>query len=337
MIKFIAQLFTLKILVNRLRARDDERRTSTRPDASRPGSGMSQKPSGGRATARRTPGPEPDSPLDLEKTDWKETAKRALEGIKSDRVTLIAAGMAYYLFFAIFPAIIAFTGILGLFEIDSTKIVEAIRDNMPGRSGALLVEAVQGSTTTADSTAITAVIFGVALALWSASSGFVALQKGLNVVYGVGEDRKFIGARSIAFLLIIATGLLGGVPSPFFTLSSNETFDVLDVVGWILTIAAVIVLFSAYYYFGPKREKPTWQWVSAGGILGTVMWIVGSLGFRIYAGAPDRYANTYGEIGAVIALIFWLFLTSLAILVGGELNAELERQAEKRAQQPART
>jgi membrane protein len=245
--------------------------------------------------------------------------------------------MAYYMFLAIFPAIIAFTGLLGLLEIDTAPIVRAINDSFPGESGAVLVEAVEGSKTTHDSTALGAVIIGIALALWSASSGFIALQKGLNVVYDVNEDRKFIGARSIAFLLIIATGLLGGVPSPLFTFSDNISFDVLDLLGWILTVAAVIVLFSVYYYFGPKREKPTWQWVSAGGLLGAFIWITASVGFGLYTASADRYSATYGSTGAVIVLIFWLFLTSVSILVGGELNAELERQAEKRAQRPART
>ncbi|MGH2807040.1 MAG: YihY/virulence factor BrkB family protein, partial [Actinomycetota bacterium] len=274
MIKLIAQLLTLKILVTRLRSREDERRAGSR-DPSRPGetSRMRRRGmSGGRVTARSTPGPEPDSPLDLEKTDWKQTSKRALKEIKDDRVTLIAAGMAYYLFLAIFPAIIAFVGMLGLFEIDTAPMVEAIRDNLPGESGDLLVGALQGSKTTRDSTALTAVLVGIGLALWSASSGFVALQKGLNVVYDVREDRKFVGARAIAFLLIIATGLLGGVSWLFFTLGNSKTFDVFDVFGWVLTIAAVVVLFSVYYYFGPRREKPTWQWVSAGGILGAFIW-----------------------------------------------------------------
>ena len=126
MIKFLAQLLTLKILINRLRTRVAQRRQSPVP-------------------TQRTDGSAIDTPLELEATDWKETGKRTLNGIKTDRITLIAAGMAYYLFLAIFPAIIAGTGILGLAEIDTRPIVEAIRDNLPGSSGGLLVAAVEGS------------------------------------------------------------------------------------------------------------------------------------------------------------------------------------------------
>lgn len=305
MIKFIAQLFTLKILVNRLRARDEDRRQPPVP-TQRPGNGG------------------PDTPLDLAPTDWKQTAKRTLTEIKADRVTLIGAGMAYYLFLAIFPGIIAFTGILGLFEIDTGPIVDAIQSNLPGRSGALLVAAVQGSQQASEGAALGATLIGIAVALWSASSGFVAMQKGLNIAYDVPEDRKFFGARVMALLLIVATGLLGGVPSPFFTFGDSTVFTV---IAWILTVVAVVILFSLYYYLGPKRERPTWQWVSAGGLLGAFIWITASVGFGLYAGDPGRYAKTYGEIGAVIALIFWLYLTSVSIMIGGELNAELERQA----------
>ena len=335
MIKFIAQLFTLKILINRLRARDDERRErpQTRSAVSTQSARRRTLGSGSPRAADESPVPTqrpgqggPDTPLQLEPTDWKQTAKRTLTEIKADRVTLIAAGMAYYMFLAIFPAIIAFTGILGLVEIDTQPIVEAIRDNLPGSSGGLLVAAVQGSQRASEGAALGATLIGIAVALWSASSGFVALQKGLNIAYDVPEDRKFVGARGVALLLIVATGLLGGVPSPFFTFGDATVFTV---VAWILTVAAVVILFALFYYFGPKRERPAWQWVSAGGLVGAFIWITASAGFAIYAGDPNRYAKTYGEIGAVIALIFWLYLTSVSILVGGELNAELERQASK--------
>lgn len=319
MIHLIARLFAIKLVRDRFKAK------------------KGQPP--GRLPPRPTPTPapiesqrsdassEPDSPLEMPVPAWKETAKRTLKEIKSDRVTLIAAGMAYYLFLAIFPALIAFAGILGLAEIDTAPIIDAIEKNLPGESAALLVQAVEGSQETSESTALGATLFGIALALWSATSGFIALQKGLNVAYDVPEDRKFVSARGVALALVVATGLLGGVPSPIFFFGDGTFFDVL---GWSLTIVAVILLFSVFYYLGPKRESPRWQWLSVGAVVGGLIWITSSYAFRIYAGTPDRYADTYGSIGAVIALIFWLYLTSISILVGGELNAELERQADKR-------
>lgn len=329
MISFLARILALKLVRDRYRAKKGHRPRLDRP-----------APTGGRSAAppettydeepippQRAGRPGPDTPLDLPAPDWKSTLKRTVKEIRADRMTLIAAGMAYYLFLAIFPALIAFTGILGLFEIDTQPIIEAVRSNLPGESGALIVQAVEGSRSASDTTSLWATLVGIALALWSASSGFVALQKGLNVAYDVPQDRKFIGARAIALLLIIFTGFLGGVPSPVFTFGEGTVFTIL---GWALTVIAVMLLFSIYYYLGPAREKPTWQWVSAGGVAGAVIWIIASAGFGLYAGDPGRYAKTYGATGAVIALIFWLFLTSASILIGGELNAELERQAERR-------
>ena len=335
MIPLLSRLVAMKLVRDRYRAKKGEppKQMPPRSAATRPSGVPARKPAPPGATydesairPQRAGEPGPDTPLELDPPDWKATAKRTLKEIKSDRVTLVAAGMAYYLFLAIFPAIIAFTGILGLAEIDTEPIVRAIRTNLPGSSGSLLVEAVQGSQKTSEETALGATIIGIGLALWSATSGFVALQKGLNVAYDVPEDRKFVGARAVAFALIVATGVLGGVPSPIFTFESMP----LQVLGWVLTVVAVILLFSIFYYLGPNRGKPTWQWVSAGGIVGALIWIAASAGFAFYAGDPSRYAKTYGSTAAVIALIFWLFLTSVSILVGGELNAELERQAEKR-------
>ena len=330
MIDLLAKLVAVKLVRDRMKATKGQPPPAAAPRPSAParspapkGSTYDESP----VPTQRAGGPGPDTPLELAAPDWKETAKRTLKEIKSDRVTLIAAGMAYYLFLAIFPAIIAFTGLLGLFEIDTKPIIDAVQENLPGQSGTLLVEAIDGSKRTSDSTALGATLIGLGLALWSASSGFVALQKGLNVAYDVPEDRKFVGARGIAFALLITTGLLGGVPSPIFVFGDST---LLLALGWVLTAVAVTILFSVFYYLGPNRGKPTWQWVSAGGLTGAFIWITASVGFGIYAGDADRYAKTYGEIGAVIALIFWLYLTSVSILVGGELNAELERQAEKR-------
>jgi membrane protein len=157
----------------------------------------------------------------------------------------------------------------------------------------------------------------------------VALQSGLNICYDIPEDRKLLGKRAVALLLIVLTGVLGGVPSPFFTFGESPIYKV---IGALLTLAAVVILFALYYYIGPKRHpRPSWKWVSAGGVVGATIWIVASLGFGYYASNFSSYGKTYGPLAGVIILIFWLFLSSIAVLVGGELNAELERQAASQA------
>ena len=139
----------------------------------------------------------------------------------------------------------------------------------------------------------------------------------------------------MALVLIVATGLLGGVPSPIFTFGTSTLSVVL---GWALTIVAVVLLFSLFYYIGPNRPSPHWQWVSAGGLVGALLWILAAVGFGVYVeslGGEGRYTETYGALAGVVVLILLLFLSSVAVLIGGEFNAELERQAARRAEHHA--
>ena len=270
----------------------------------------------------------PETPADLAAADWKATVRRALKEVKDDRATLAAAGMAYYFFLAIFPAVVAAIGVLDLAGTSTEGLVRTIRDTLPGGTGRVLVDAVEGRDPD-DGASLAAAITGVALALWSASSGMVALQSGLDVAYDVAEDRKFVGKRLVAFALLGMTALLGGVPTPFI---AGE--GVVKVLGWIVTFPAVIVLFAFYYYLGPKRESPKFVWVTPGGIAGALLWILVSAGFGFYVGEYASYGKTYGSLAGVIILIFWLYLSALTILLGGELNAEVERQAERRGGEP---
>lgn len=294
-------------------------------------------PSLARATSRRSAQQETsqsqatagdtDSPIDLPPSDWKSVTKRTVKEIKDDRITLVAAGMAYYLFLAIFPAIIAAVGILGLLDIGQGVIEDArqsIAETIPGGAGQILTDAIGAADDASENASLIAAISGIAIALWSASSGMVALQSGLDVAYDIDRERKFVKARAVALLLIGATGLLGGVPSPIFTFGDTLFFTVL---GWVLTVVAVMVLFSLYHYLGPNRESPQWQWLTPGGLAGAVLWIVASLAFFFYVDKLGSYGKTYGALAGVVVLILWLYLSSLAVLVGGELNAEVERQS----------
>jgi membrane protein len=281
----------------------------------------------GRAPSRQGPQQAPnapDTPAELEASEWKVTVKSALKEVKDDRATLVAAGMAYYSFLAIFPATIAAIGILDLTGTGTERLVETLRETLPGGTGQVLVDAVEGRDP-AQSASLTAAIIGIALALWSASSGMVALQSGLNVAYDVPEDRTFVGKRLVAFVLLAATAVLGGVPTPFI---SGE--GAVEVAGWILTVPAVIVLFALYYHLAPKRESPKWVWVTPGGLVGAVLWLAVSGAFGFYVESFATYGSTYGSLAGVVVLIFWLYLSALTILVGGELNAESERRAEAR-------
>lgn len=336
MIHLIARVLTLKFVLDGLRARrgtppPPRPRPSPSPAPTRPAPtgrpGGPSASSGGGIPVQTGEGPGPDSPLDLAPLDWKVTAKRTLAEIKQDRITFVAAGMAYYWFLALFPAVIAAIGVLGLIDASRATISSlesSVRSSLPAGPSDIIGDAINNAGRPNESASVWAALIGIGVAVWSASSGMVALQKGLNVAYDIPEERKFVKARLVALALIVATLLLGGVPSPIFTFGESTIYVV---IGWILTVVAVVVLFSLFYYLAPNRDSPRWTWVSAGGIVGALLWIVLSAGFVVYVNEFSTYGKTYGTMAGVVVLILWLFLTSLTVLIGGELNAELERQA----------
>jgi membrane protein len=220
--------------------------------------------------------------------------------------------------------LIALIGILGLIDVNADDLIQSLRTTLPGGAGEALSAAADDADNPSETASLVATAFGLLAALWSASSGMAGLQSGLNIAYDVERDRRFVSKRLVALLLLLATIALGGVPSPFFTFGDSTVFTV---IGWALTILAVTVLFSLFYWLGPNRDRPSWRWVSAGGVVGSVIWVAGSLAFGLYVTEFNDYGKTYGELGDVIVLVLWLYLSSFAVLVGGELNAELERQA----------
>lgn len=293
---------------------------------------MAQKLRGGTFGSPTNPIPtkregtgEPDSPLDLDASDWKATAKRVMKEFKEDRVTMVAASLAFYFFLAIFPALIAAVGIIDLMGLGSQlldSVNNSIGTTIPGGAGTILTTAIENAQNASKGTSATAAIVGVAIALWSATAGMNALQQGLDVAYDVPNERKFFKARAIALLLVLATGVLGAIPSPFFA-AKGVLWSVL---GWLVTVLVVITLFAIYYYIGPNREKPNWKWVSPGGLIGAALFLLASGAFSVYVGNFAKYGETYGPLASVVILLFWLYLTGLAIMLGGEWNAELERQ-----------
>lgn len=293
-------------------------------------------------------GPGPQTPLDLGPPDWKVGVKRAVKEFKEDRGTLTAAGMAFFWFLAIFPAMIAFVGVLGLMNASQgavDSITEVVR-SLPDNSEAVLVGAISERE---DGGSLLATLFGVALALWSASAGMVGLQMGLNVAYDVTEDRSFVKKRLMAFELMLVMLVLGGAATAFIVFGAplgdalrdnlpfGSAFMVLwTIVRWVAGLLALTGLFAAVYYLAPRRDTPRWVWVSPGGILAAAIWLLASLGFSFYVTNFGKYGETYGSIGGVIVLLLWLYLTALAVVLGGELNAELERQsAARKGQVPA--
>ena len=295
---------------------------------------------------------QPRSPLELKAPDWKETLRRTAKEFKTDRASLISAGMAFYWFLAVFPALLAAVSILGLVNAGAgarESLSKAIRTTLPGDAAEVLSAAVERAPS-GGASAVAAVI-GLGLALWSASAGMVALQNGMDVAYDIPQqdERKFVKKRLFALLLLLATAVLGGIATVLIvfgqplgeTLRDDLPFGsafvvVWTVLRWVVGLGALTVLFASFYYLGPNRQTPRWTWLSPGGVVGTVIWLMSSLGFSFYVSSFSSYAKTYGSLTGVVVLLLWLYLTALAVVVGGELNSELERQSAMRSGQLGR-
>jgi len=295
--------------------------------------------------------PGPDSPLELGKSGWRDTLKRSAKEFKNDRAAMTAGTLAYHWFLSLFPAVIALLGIASLAGLGSGTVhhlQNGVDKSLPGGVATVFNTAITTALHRASSGSLTAVIVGLVIALWSSSSGMAALQTGLDVAYDVPTDRKFVPKRLYAVPLMLATAVLGGIASALIVFGAplgsaieghvgitGIAFTVVwTIVRWVLTLIVVTILFSVFYYLGPNRESPHWQWVSPGGLLGSAIFLAASLGFSFYVTKFGSYGKTYGAFAGVVILIFWLYLTGIAVMLGAEINAEAERQAAAEAGHP---
>ncbi|MBT2639578.1 MULTISPECIES: YihY/virulence factor BrkB family protein [unclassified Bacillus (in: firmicutes)] len=268
------------------------------------------------------------------KEKLKHYGKSLLGELKKDRATGLAAQQAYYYMLALFPLLILMIAIVPYLNIDPQKAINVVNTLLPSQSAELLRDNVVKLVSERNGGLLT---FGIIGTLWSASSGMNAFIKAMNIAFDVKETRSFIKARLVSIMLtfglilafvvalllpVFGKVILDAVES---IVHIPEPFDIVfNIVRWVVAIVVMAAVLAGLYRVAPNKHYP-FKHVIPGAIFATIVWQLISLGFSFYVSNFGNYSATYGSIGGVIVLMLWLFLTGLALVLGGEINAIYHR------------
>lgn len=285
-------------------------------------------------------GSQADSPTQIPVRGWRQVLGRALRESQKDNVPLLAAGVAFYGFLAVFPALIALVTLVGLVA-DPRTITQQVADftaGMPSATRQLISEQLQAITSSSGGALTVGLVVSLLGALWSASGGVSSLMTATNVAYEEKETRGFLKLRGIALLLTVGTVifliitlvLIAVAPAVLNAVPLGSLGTVLaQVVRWAILVALIIGGLAVLYRVGPDRNPPKFRWVSVGSVVAAALWLLGSVGLSLYVNYFGNYNKTYGALAGVIVLLLWFFLTSYIVLLGAEINAQSEYQTER--------
>ena len=311
-----------------------------RRGADRSGTTTQPRPSWREPEATGQPGRHAESPTDIPAHGWWDVLKRVLNETGEDNMSIIAAGCAFYALLALFPAITALLSIYGLVVDPATveQQLNAIAGVAPQEAFTIIQnqahQVASGGRTALGWSAGLAIV----LALYSASSGVKTLFEALNIAYEEQETRSFIrlNATALIFTLAAVVGLpiglavIVGVPAALHVLPLGPLTEwAIRIASWILLLALVVGGLSVVYRYGPARAPARWRWLTPGSLAAAILWLLASVAFSFYAGHFGSYNQTYGALGGVIILLMWLWISAYVILLGAELNSELELQTER--------
>jgi membrane protein len=284
---------------------------------------------------------------DLQGVSLGVILNRTAKAFLDDNLLGRAAELGFYFLFALFPTLVSASSMLGLAARSASHIYYHLLVYLalviPHSAMGIVLETFDQTTAASSSGKIT---FGLAAALWSASVGFSAIQDALNTVYKVQEARPYWRARlsaigvtlilSVLVTLLLAS-MLGGdflaqlarhsIAHRALTLLAIATSRI---IGWALATAILVIIFAVIYYFAPDVKTSKWHWLSPGAAVGILTWLIASFGLRLYLHYFNNYSVTYGSLGAVIILLMWFYITGLMLLLGAELNSEIEAAATER-------
>ncbi len=283
----------------------------------------------------------------LDVASWPGLARTVLREAVQDRITTSAASLAFHWFLAIFPAILAAVGVVGLVGLSASQLrslVHGVNVILPVQMSQTIDEALRNPVKGAGGGV--EVALGLAVAVWSAVEATAALQVGLDVAFEVRSDRGFVRRRLVAVPLLVLTVVLGGAASGLLVLGdpirallpssvalARSTFDATwAIIRWAGATALVVVLLSAFYSFGPNRTTTRLRWASPGAVVAALGWLGTSAAFSFYLNHFGHESRTYGAFAGVAALLLWLYLTGLVVMLGAELDCELDRDPRQELQ-----
>lgn len=277
------------------------------------------------------------APAHIPWTGWKQVLRRTWTEISSDRIGLVASGCAFWATLALFPAITMLISLYGLaFDPQTVEPqLNQLRLLLPPAAFTLIDERVRSLVSHGTTTLGVSLVVSSAIALWSASTGTKSLLSALNLAYEEEEHRSFIRFQLTGLVLtlcailgvIVGLATLVGLPAVIsFVGLSDYTRGLLRFGSFAVLVIFLLLALSLLYRFGPSRRAARWHWVTPGSLLATVLWLAGSVLFSLYVGHLASYDVTYGPLGAVAGVMMWFWLSVYVILLGAELNAELELQ-----------
>jgi membrane protein len=290
----------------------------------------------------------PDQPTDLPRSALPGVFKRTLREFKRDNLTDLAAALTYYGVLAIFPMVIVIVSILGLIGRSATQpLIDNLGQVAPGPAKQIFTSAIH-NVQSGKGTAGVLFVVGLAAALWSASGYIAAFMRASNVVWDVEEGRPIwktlpirLGVTLVVVVLLtvsaIAVLFTGGLATQAGKVLGigSTAVTVFDIVKWPVMLLVVSLILAILYYAAPNVRQPGVRWVSPGSILAVLVWIIASAAFAFYVASFASYNKTYGALGGIVVFLVWLWITNVVILLGAELNAELERGRQIEAGHPA--
>jgi membrane protein len=276
--------------------------------------------------------------------DWWERlwtlGRRVIAETLEDRITTISGSLAFHWFLAIFPAAVALIGLLGLVGLSPStlhSILHGAAAIMPSQTSQIVASALREQPS--KGTSRLEIVLGIIVAVWSATEAMAALQIGLDVAFEVKKDRGFLGRRAMAVPLLLLTLVLGVSASSLlvlgdpirsllpahFPLVAPAAGLAWTAVRWLGAMVLVMLLLSAYYAIGPRRDHFVWRWITSGSIVATISWLAASAAFSEYLRRFGHDTRSYGAFADVAVLLLWLYITGLSVLVGAEVNCEVDR------------